>query len=255
MPAVDVSLFLITGVVVGAGCLMQAIIGFGAGLFAIPILVWLDLELPQAIAVMVTASGSQVIWGAIRYRAHIQWRPVLPVALGRAACLPLGILLLGLVAGMGQETMKQTVGAGLLLVVGLQWVARVTPRQQLHWGWGGVVAVSSGFLGGVLGMGGPPLVLWTSAHNWTANQQRASLWAIFTIGLGPTLGLFYWKFGRDILQAMLLGLTCIPFMVAGSTLGFRVGGRLASAHLRQISLVVLFLLGLASIIAPMLEGD
>ena len=49
---VQVELILGAAAAVGCASVLQSAVGFGAGLFAIPILVWLGLSLPEAIAVL-----------------------------------------------------------------------------------------------------------------------------------------------------------------------------------------------------------
>lgn len=243
------------GVIVAAACALQSMVGFGAGLFGIPLLVWSGMTLPDAITVTVVAAGVQVSWGAWRYRHEIPWRPILPLILYRFLTLPLGVAALGVVVMIGRDAVQQAVGWGLLTVVAIIQLSRVEPRERVGGSWGAAVGLSSGFLSGLLGMGGPPIVLWVMAHDWNAHRARAALWVLSMTGIPVTLLLLGWRFGGGIADAAWVGLICIPFMLLGSLLGFRFNGRFSRVRLRQASVALLVLIAVGSIVSPMLREE
>lgn len=215
---------------------------------------WSGLGLPAAITVSTVTAGSQMLLGIWRYRREIPWKPILPLVFYRFVTLPLGVMLLGVVVLIGREAVQQAVGWGLLTVVVLMQVSKVRPRQHVAAGWGAASGLSSGFLSGLLGMGGPPVVLWVMAHDWAANRARAAIWVINGVTLPVVLGLLGWEFGSHILGTMAMGLICVPFALIGAFLGLRFNAVLSGARLRRASVAMLILIAAGAILKPMFQG-
>ncbi len=93
-------------------------------------------------------------------------------------------------------------------------------------------------------MGGPPLVLWVMAHDWTAERTRAFLFASF-MGLVPVqLTLLYWTFGKDVVYGMAVGAALSPVVLLGSLLGLRVGARFSKPLLHRLAFLLLVAIAL-----------
>ena len=110
-----------------------------------------------------------------------------------------------------------------------------------------------GFLSGLCGMGGPPMVLWVMAHaNWTSRQMRASL-LFFAVIVSPTNVLFYGlAYPKTSPQAMLDVLWVLPFVLLCALIGLWAGNKLNRHILRRVMLAVLWIMGLMSLVAPWL---
>ncbi len=231
---------------------VQGTIGFASGLIAIPLLVLLGLPLPEAITVNLVASAGQNCFAAWRLRREIPyekaWRPI---AL-RTVALPLGVLLLWLTGALPQEYVKQIVGLLLLAVLIVQWTARVEPREELHAGWDWIAFGMGGIMLGFCGMGGPPIVLWVLAHRWTALRSRAFLFFIFATGMLPHYLLLLFTFGGSVFPATLLGLVSMPVVLAATSGGLYVGGRLPQARLKLATYLALTLIAVSAIVSPWL---
>jgi uncharacterized membrane protein YfcA len=138
-------------------------------------------------------------------------------------------------------------GACIILLVLLQIVLKTPPRDQLSAKWNYLAFAGSGLFAGMVGMGGPPLVLWLSAHRWSGQQMRAFLFANFA-GLAPVILLLIWiSFGNAILPAIGMGFLFAPVVVLGSLAGVRLGNYIPRELFRRILFGILIGLGLISI--------
>jgi len=235
------------------GSALQSAVGFGFGLFAIPLLIILGNKSYEAIAVISICSAVQNLVGAYSLRRHIRWRQILPLMVLAATMVPLGAWLLHRIHNFFPETViRQLFGAIVLLGLLAQWAWRVRPREQLHTGWGVAAAALCGFLAGLSGMGGPPLVMWVMAHRWSNQRSRATLWTLF-ISLTPFQVLFLsHEFGSEALFAFGRGLLFSPVTLLGILPGLWLGHRFSKPALRKISYLILLLISLYAVLQPLL---
>jgi len=82
------------------------------------------------------------------------------------------------------------IGGILCLLVAIQYLWRQHPVKAMHWGWGGLAFIGSGLLAGLCGMGGPPLVIWSMAHDWPAEKTRGFLFAVFATSIPTKLTIY-----------------------------------------------------------------
>lgn len=232
-------------------CALQGAVGFGAGLFAIPLMVWAGESLPSAVTITMGGIIVQTCWNLFRYRDHVSARELLPIFALRVLMMPVGVLLLGLLVGLGTARVKQAIGLMLFLVLCVQWLLRVKPREHVAWGWTVLAGGASGLTAGLVGMGGPPVVLWVMAHDWPARKSRSFLWATYLLLIPFNLAVLVYRFGHGIWGSLLLGLCLAPLVLAGSEAGQRVGGMMNRHRLRSTALVLLLLLALASVLGPL----
>ena len=174
------------------GAFVQGAVGFAYGMIAIPVLLWAGLSLPQSVALVSTTVIAQTAAGVWRFRRHVVWRDLPGVAAGRYAGLPVGLLIMAALDGAGRGVMKQAVGAVLLAIVVLTVAFRPAPRERVRARWSFPTGFSSGLLSGTTGMGGPPVVLWMIAHDWSTQRGRAFLWSLFLSLLPVQLLLMAW---------------------------------------------------------------
>ena len=76
----------------------------------------------------------------------------------------------------------------MLVVLTIATMAiRPRPRQNLHPIWAWIAFPLSGFLQGLVGMGGPAMVFWVQAHDWGTRKSRAFLFSMYLISIVPAL--------------------------------------------------------------------
>jgi uncharacterized membrane protein YfcA len=251
----DTGLLLLICVVLMLGSALQSAAGFAFGMFAIPLLMLLGLPSPQAIAVISICGAVQTIYAVWVHREAAHWRLVAAATLVGGACIAPGVWALhGLVAMVEPEVTRQIFGGIVLLALLLHWLARVTPRERLPRFWFWIVFPLSGFMSGLSGMGGPPVVLWVMSHLWDSVRSRVFLWAYF-LCLTPFSQVFLWRrFGGEIIDASVLAALLSPVMLFGILPGLWLGKRIAKPTLRRISYIILLLVSLYAIAQPLLPS-
>ena len=245
---------LLIAVILMLGIAVQAAVGFGAGLFAVPLLVWLGIPLPTSVGMLLSLVIVQTGTACWRHRDQLPWRAVLPMFISRGVGLPVGVLLMYLLTEMDPNRTKQVVGVVVLVALALQIGFRVKPKEQIHGGWTLLAGSLSGLMAGMIGMGGAPLVLWLMAHDWPATRQRVFLWLTFLLLVPVQACLLVLTFGQPLILALLLGLAMTPAGLAGAWLGGHIGRRLSRARLRVAMTWLLVAIALQSIVGPWLSS-
>ena len=164
---------LAAGLVVYAiGCTLQGVLGFGAGLFAVPILALIHPDFVPGPVLMVNPLLGGLF--SLRERGSVDHQGLRWALTGRVPGVLLGVLALTLVA---EERLGVLFGVLLLLSVALKasgvHTGR-TPRSLMAAG--GL----SGFMGTTVAVGGPPIAL--VFHDLPGPVMRATLSAYFLVG-------------------------------------------------------------------------
>ncbi len=166
---------VVAGLILLASSLLQAVIGFGAGVFGIPLLLMAGFDHRTAIPIIVMTSMTQSLIGSVRLKDHAQWKIAWRPAGIRILVMPLGGWVLFLVGQMGANYVRQGIGIVLLLIVITKWLVRVEPVKELKGFWTWIAFPISGFLLGFCGMGGPAVAIWVMAQPWNPLRSRAFL--------------------------------------------------------------------------------
>lgn len=236
------------------GIFVQSAAGFAAGLLIIPALLWYGYSIPAAQCALLVATIPQNVWGVWSLRDHISPRRVIWPGLGRVVALPVGVWLLHSMESLPTETLRQVVGGVVLTATLSIAFIRPTPRTHLNPIWAWLAFPVSGFLQGVVGMGGPVMVFWVQAHDWDTKQTRGFLFAMYLISIVPALSILYWAFGDRIVPPGLLAALTIPLLWISAYFGLRFGTWLGRDRLRTVTLILLVFLGLSGLAAPWLSG-
>lgn len=153
--------------------LVTGITSFGSNLFAVPLiaLVW---EPRQAILVGCLSAFSIFFELAVVYRSKILWKDTLLLSLGSLGGIPLGIWFLG---QAGSRALLLAAGASLAIFLLWQCLLRIFGAQQKKIGFAWVLPLGflSGILMGSIGMGGPPLVLYTFLRQFSKEETLATI--------------------------------------------------------------------------------
>jgi len=244
---------ILLALIVTLASALQSFVGFGFALLAVPPLLLLGLSLPEAVAVALAGTFVQGMAAAVKLHRHIRWREISLLVGVRMLAIPAGLGLMVVLVHLGEAHTKQGVGAVLLLALILWAAVRVRPRERLAPGWGVAAGLGSGLLGGSVGMGGPPCVLWALGHRWSSEQLRASLFTIFTVTVPLQFALLWWQFGLEPILAGLLGFLLTPLIAAGSALGLWLSTHLPTPHLRRAMLGLLAVMAVYAIVQPLLR--
>ncbi|TWU54605.1 Sulfite exporter TauE/SafE [Rubripirellula tenax] len=235
------------------GIFVQSAAGFAAGVLIIPVLLWCGYTIPAAQSALLVATIPQNVWGVWSLRDQIKPRSIVWPGFGRVAVLPVGVWVLHSMESLPTQTIRQIVGGVVLFAAIATVYVKPTPRSHLHPVWAWLAFPISGFLQGVVGMGGPPMVFWVQAHDWDTKQTRGFLFAMYLVSLAPALAILYFAFGDRIVAPGLLAAASIPALWISSVFGLRFGTWLGKDRLRRLTLVLLMVLGVSGLASPWLR--
>ena len=238
-------------IILCVGIFVQSAAGFAAGLLIVPALLWFGYTIPAAQCSLLVATIPQNVWGVWSLRQSITFRQVIWPGLGRMVFFPAGVWVLQAMESLPLDTIRQIVGGVVLAVTLAIMLLRPHPQPKLNPIWAFIAFPISGFLQGLVGMGGPAMVFWVQAHDWGTKQTRAFLFAMYLISIAPALAVLYFVFGNRILQAGLIAAGLIPLLMVVTYFGLHFGTKLGRERLRRITLTLLFLMGLAGLAAPL----
>jgi uncharacterized membrane protein YfcA len=224
-------------IAVVVGACVQGSVGFGFGLIAAPVAALVDGRFvpgPLLFSGVILA-----VLVAMRERGALDWLGIRWAVAGR---IPGTLLGAWAVAALPERGLVILFASAVLAAVALSlagWTLQPDPPTLLGAG------ATSGFMGTVTSIGGPPMALVYQRH--TGAQLRATLALFFLIGAAFSLFVLYvaGQFGEEELR---LGLLLLPGMLAGfalSRLAARVLDRgytrvavLAFASLASVALLV-----------------
>ena len=232
------------------GIFVQSAAGFAAGLLIVPALLWCGYSIPAAQCSLLVATIPQNVWGVWSLRESVSFQQVVWPGIGRLTFLPLGMWTLQSMETLETGTIRQIVGGIVLAATVAIMVFRPAPREKLSPFWGMLAFPLSGFLQGLVGMGGPAMVFWIQAHDWGTKQTRAFLFAMYLVSIVPALGILYFFFGNRIIQPGIVAAAMIPLLLLVTYFGLKFGTKLGRVKLRRVTLGLLFLMGVAGLAAP-----
>ena len=218
---------LLAGLVVAIGAALQGSIGFGLGMFSVPLLVLIDARLVPGpllgASIPLTLLLTRREWHAVKI-ADLKW-PIVGRILG------IGVALLALEVvperQIGLLFGTLVIAAVLLSASGLRLA--VTARSLLGAG------VLSGFMGTTVSIGGPPMAL--LYQHESGSRIRGTLSAYFVIGVSMSLvGLhFVGMFG---VSELLLSLSLLPGVLVGYWVSRHTAAYLDRGYVRTGVLLV-----------------
>jgi uncharacterized protein len=245
--------FLIAAAVLCMASVLQSMVGFAFGLFAIPLLLLIGLEPEQAIAMVAAAVVAQTGFGVYRHRREADWGAIAPFVVVGMIGTPLGVMLLAILKEHGTpEQIRAFFGVIVFGVLVVQILLRIRPRDHLHWRWGALAFALGGLIGGMAGIGGPPIVFWVMAHRWSSGRSRAVLWASFLAFTPVKLAVLALEFGPDVLIAAALGLATFPLVMLAAIPGLWLGARISMSLLRRIAFVLIAITAFRAMASPWL---
>lgn len=234
------------------GAMVQSAIGFGMGIVAIPLIVSGGAPLPIAMGILMPNVLIQTLVSCWRLRRELPWAASWQIVMWRLVGLPVGLYVLTRISAQGQSNSRFLLGIGLLglLLVPIEAEGDPKARVPLARGWTSVAGLTSGFLMGLIGMGGPPLMAWVMRQDWPAQRQRAFLWLSFLMALPVQIGLMGWHFGPPWRRGFLFGCCSVPIVVLVSWLVGSWADRWPKHRLRWGMRIFLFVLALRLILFP-----
>lgn len=248
MPLDELTMFAL---ILSLGIFTQAATGFAGGLVIMPLMVWSGQGVPEAQAALLAATLPQNAFGVYRFRDTQRWHDIALPATVRMLAVPIGIAALYVIDGLPVQQLRQVVSGVIILCVSLFVILRPSPRERVPMGWTLTAFFCSGFFAGSTGTGGPFMVLWTQAHDWSTRKTRAFLFTMYLTSIPFITVLLYWTFGARIVAPFLHALLLVPLLLCVTWLGLQLGSWLGRHRLRRITMIMLFGLGAFGLLAPL----
>lgn len=217
---------IIVFLVMTLGSLIQSVVGFGAGLLAVPILLLIDPVLVPGPMLTVSLVLSLLIY--FRNQTSIDFTGLGFAAIGRVPGSILGVWVLVL---LPPKPLSVFIGLLVFLAVGLSLAgARLSPtRTNLFF-----AGILSGFMGSTTSIGGPPIALIYQRSE--AERLRGTLAGYFILGAIIALVALFFG-GRFGWTELIASVYLLPGIIAGYVVSIWLAGRVNQKYLRPAVLL------------------
>jgi uncharacterized membrane protein YfcA len=232
---------------------VQSATGFGFAVIAAPLYVLVlgpttGIQATIGVTAVVSLVVLPKIWRAVR-------TPVLlRMALGSLCGIPIGVLAF---RGLNPAVVRGVLGVSTLVFALAMLIANRTPLgagssadrtlSRTH----GVLDVSAGFVSGIttalIGVSGPPIMIYLLMARLDKDQIRATLLAFFALVYVATFTVHALTVGVAP-KAVAVSGTMIPCAALGAWAGNEVAGRLSQRRFEHAALGVLLIVGLATLL-------
>ncbi len=225
-----------------AGALVQGVSGFAFSLLSLPLLC---LVMPaREVVPMLTLFG--LVLNAIvlaSSRSHARPGRFLPLLMaGAAGTLP-GVLLLGTVP---DGPLRAAVGL-VVLSTAILYLAGVRVRLSNERAAMIPVGLLSGLLNGLMTFSGPPVIILLANQGAERDEFRANL-SMYFLGLNVVTIPMLVAGGLLTGEILRRSAGLLPFVALGAGAGALLSRRIPQAHFRRGVLILLGLLGIASVL-------
>lgn len=222
--------------VVAAGFL-QGLTGFGFALVALPLLgLFMPLKTTIPLVCMLAICVSLMI--SVQLRKAIHFRSILVLLAATVPAIPLGVYVLTQVSA---QWLGLALGVLMISFTAYQLAARPVLRPL-----GMASTLTAGFLSGVLGgsigAGGPPVIIYSAMQPWSKDRAKATLAFYFCIS-GLTISLSHAVSGLITPAVLDSFLILLPALALGIWLGLLAYTRLSDSGYRRLALGLVFALG------------
>ncbi len=223
--------------IIFAAFFIQSLTGFGSALIAMPFLIALlgpDVARPVFILVGHTA-GMMFLY---EYRKDWQFPDVKLVLLGTLVGIPVGTWVAN---AMAQDTFM--LALGIIIICYSLYALSGFKLKKLHHRWGTFFGFCSGILHSAYNVGGPPLVMYNSTHNWEARRFKGNTQAAFFL-MGWIVIFEHFRSGNMNMVVFQNYLLMLPAMLLALFLGFRAEKYIKQDIFRKLVMVLLLIIGL-----------
>jgi uncharacterized protein len=213
--------------------------------------IWLHLITPSQNALLIVLCGLLTQgFGIWRVRHAIRWKAVVPFIAGSAVGVAGGTVLLTTV---GQKVVRMTMGV-LLIIFSIYSLAR--PKIAPSKGGAAVevgVGIINGVIGGLTGLGGIGMTIWSQLRGGNKDAQRAIFQPVMFATFLITAISFGFA-GSYNLETMKLYALALPPLIVGVGCDLWLYGKLNDAAFRRVVLILLFGSGLSLVVSAALRA-
>lgn len=241
-----------------SGQLIYATVGFGAGMFAITLLVMLLGNTPGVVMMMLMVTWITEVLVLAR-----EW----PNARGRLLLVMIPPMMIGAFLGdwflkkQKSEVLEFYLGvvvaaAGAWFIIqDIQRTRALAVKEESQPKpislWRGAIATpfcfASGFLGAVFGTGGPPVIVYLKSFHFPKRNFRATILSFFFSMSITRVSFASWS-GNLQMAHIKAALWMLPASVIGTLVGAKVYKRLSERVFARVVSVIIFILGIVLIV-------
>lgn len=243
-------LFFVALILFVAGFVHSAI-GFGMGIVALSLLP-LVIDPKVAHIMLALCSIPMLLMASWEYRKGIDWESIWPALVGASISIPLGLYLFKV---MSLDFLVRSTGVAILAMVLLSLKNKrmnnparqfddsvdlgETTRVDHQVRWSSFIAGSiSGFLGGAVSIGGPPLATFGLSQGWKPERFKAFLTqCLLVMSTYKVLGLFTTSMVTQ--ESLIHFVWATPFAIGGIHSGAKVSGKLNADKFQIMVAIVL----------------
>lgn len=211
--------------------------GFGFSWVALPLLS-LVMPLREAIIFHSPFVLVLVLYHAWRYRGHLAWRRHVPLVLGAAVGMPLGVWLLLVLPEAGMRKGMALFVTLSVLALSRDWGERLARKVSSPPLGEAAIGMLSGWLQGAYSIGGPPVVLYIMARAQSPQEIKGFLGVYFAFIYIVTVSL-YGASGLFTVHWFKMSLYYSPAVLVGTMAGSWAFHRVGSVWFRRIVLGLL----------------
>jgi len=227
-----------------AAALLYAVSGFGFAVLAAPLYL-LFVDPPRAIQLVIIISTALSFTVVSGLRRAIAWGVLLRLTIGAVAGLPLGLL-----AFRYSDPLVVRLGVGTIIfsfavLMALRWRRRGHDPAPPALSRGGDLGAgaASGIATALVGMAGPPALIYLLLAKAGATTVRATLLAFFVLAYGATLVSHALTIGIPGSTWIAAG-SLVPFAFLGGFAGRPIGDRLGTESFTLLAITLLAIAGL-----------
>jgi uncharacterized membrane protein YfcA len=215
----------------------QGFTGFGSVLVALPLLtLFLDIKTVIPLVCLFALVINVII--VIQLHKHLRTDKIRVLLIAAAPGIVFGVYILKTVPAQFLET-----AIGLVLIgFPINRLYAKNPQREIAGSWGWFFGFLSGLLGGSIGAGGPPVIIYTSLQPWGKHLVKSTLAGYFLV---TSVGISSVHAVNKLITGSVLTLFAVglPVLVAGVLVGSRLFKRVESDSYRKVLLLLLILLG------------
>ncbi|UCH60978.1 MAG: sulfite exporter TauE/SafE family protein [Anaerolineales bacterium] len=215
----------------------QSVTGFGVALVAMALLpAILGLQVAVPLVALVALSLETLL--LFRYRRSVQFRTVLPLALGALGGIPLGILVL---RSLNERLVLSVLGL-VIAAYSIYSLIEVNPPRMSQPAWPYAFGFLAGMLGGAYNVSGPPVVVYGTSARWPPQQFKGNLQGFFIFSsLAVAIShAFSGNFSGQVLREFPLALGAVGM---GFVMGASLDRYMNPLYFRKAVLLMLLVMG------------
>ena len=231
--------FVIVALIAAGGSFLQSTAGFGYALITMALWPML-LPFRAAAAMEIATATTMVFYIVIKYRKYINWKTLVWPLI---TALLFNLLGYRLMVVSGESLLRRLMGA-LLIVLFVYYLCyadklslRPTPMTGL------IAGVIGGFCGGLLGIGGPPMVAYFISST-DSKQEYAGTMQCYFLFSGVQMLIVHTVTGSFTPDVLRLGVGALAGVAIGTAAGLALFKRLKMEYLKKLVYPLLGCVGL-----------